>query len=208
MEQVNKFILRGTIVNLNISNRVATVRLAVEGGKGITNFPVIVFFDTSLLTGFGVRQRVVIKGHTQNQMRQSPHDPKKRVTQTILVADSIIPAKRMLLDYFSEVDIPISEGGAPSDMNTVIWVGNILNIYTPDEKNTISFLRVGYKNGEIHRQCDFSCFDRIHTYVRNLELGQEVAVVGKVTTSSKEINGQTVYYQNIIAQDVFSPSLE
>lgn len=201
MKERNEFVLRGTIISLNVGSKFATVRLAVDGGHGNSNVPSVVFFDPKLLKGISIRQRVWIHGHTQNRRFSDPKTGKK-TNQTNLVCDKIEPAKRMLLDYFNSDEIIDVPGGVADDINKVLWVGTVLKVYVPNEKSRISILRVGNISDNQHRQCDFSCFERQSDIANTLNEGDKVAVIGRVTTSSKEKEGQIAYYQNIVCQDL------
>lgn len=205
---INELIIRGTIINLNISNKIASARVAVEGSTGVSNYPLVIFYDPSLLTGYNVKDRVVIKGHTQNYPIPNQLNERRTTIQTSFICDTIQHARRMLLDFFKEDDVPNIEGAAANDINTVIWAGKVKSVTTFDEKKHVSVLRVGNEKKDHRMECDFSCFERIHTYAVKLKPEDDVIIVGKISTSSKTKGKKKLYYQNVIAMDIYSPNVE
>lgn len=201
MKQRNEVIFQGTIISLSVSSKLGIIRLALEGPKGRKDFPSVTFHDTSQLKNITLHQRVLVKGHTQNRLVTKPSG--RRGSQTVFIGDSIEPVKRKLLNYFSDEIVSDEQGGFPADENSIVFAGKVVSVYTPSNtKGNVSILKVNCEHDGRLRQCDFSCFSRQAETASMLEKGDNVAIIGSATTDVKEKDGQKVYYQSVVCQDI------
>lgn len=207
MTEKNEAILRGTIINMSISGKLGIIRLAVEGSHGVKNYPTVVFYDIEALKEISIHQRVIIYGHTQNRRVRKQNTTDAWATITQVIGDRIEPAQRMLLDFYSTELVPDEKGGVPDDINKVLWAGQVLEVYIPNLQNDMAILRVGNNQGEYHRQCNFTCFERQGRIAKKLQKNDEIVLVGKITTTIKENQGEREHFQNIVCQDLYSKDL-
>lgn len=200
----NEGTLQGTIIGMNITSKIASIRLVVEGERGNKNFPSVICFKPNMLAGISIRQRVKIKGHTQN--RRNVRENGKTGNTTIFVADEITPSKRRLLDFINPSYIDNDEGGYSPDENYIYVIGRVVSSYSPANSNgDVCILRLEsktYEDNNYSRQCDFTCFGKQAKIAEMLEPGTLVAMVGYICTSKKEKNGETIYYQNVVNKDL------
>jgi len=200
----NEGTLQGTIIGMNITSKIASIKLVIEGERGNKNFPSVICFKPNMLAGISIRQRVKITGHTQN--RRNVKGNGKIGNTTIFVADEITPSKRRLLDFIKPEYIEDDEGGNSLDENYIYVIGRVISSYSPTNSNgDVCILRLEsktYDNNNYTRQCDFTCFGKQAKIAEMLEPGTLVAMVGYICTSKKEKDGELVYYQNVVNKDL------
>lgn len=203
-KDTNEVILRGSIIRINkqkgLKRTVSEIRIAVEGKKGVSNYPLVTFFS-DIPDDIKIRSNVTIKGH----MQSTQSTDNKYVMQTRIIGDDISLTKRALSYVFPQ--IPYNNevnGGKPDDMNMFRLIGKVTKVYSPaGKKNPVSVVRFTSKRNDMVLQCEVSCFQKQQKVAEMIEEGSKVAVTGYTSTSVKEYKGETRYFQNMIASDIY-----
>ncbi len=202
MYERNEVIFRGSIVSMNVSNKLSTFRIVLDT-QGNHYFPNVYVYDSRLLKGFSINDRVFVKGHTQNQDVYH-RTTKKTSSQTVFVADEIYKAGRMLCDYINPemLDGDIYESGKSDDINRVFVCGKVVNFYVQND-NYMRVKIVTTTDGQT-RQCDVTCAYRQFQYAKkHLKIGDYAAFIGYAYTNIVEKPDKNkIYYESIFSYDI------
>ncbi len=208
IQDCNQVTLRGTIVQMNISNKLSQIRIITNTDRGDTNFPNVYVYDKKLLGDFKVNDRVFIVGHTQNT-NVYYNGTMKTGSATVLVADQIFPAMRHLCDYFSPEEIGDAfKGGHADDINRIIVCGTVMSKYFPDKTNKNSeyvSLKISINAPETEqvRQCDVICAKKYARIAKKINKGDRVVFVGFCYTNIKKKEDKSkIYYEQIYCRDL------
>lgn len=202
MNYINQVTLRGTVVSINTSGQVPTIRLFVKADRKVGNFPLVYFFDRKMLKGISIQDNVLVIGHTQNRKVQY-EGTKKSGSKTIVSGDNIVKAERMLCDYFSDESLKNTEGAPSEDINRVLTRGTVTAISPISDDDRYIRVRIATKYGDYETQCDITCSRRQAEKTKEIEIGDEVCAVSYVFTNIKEMKDKTkIYYENIFCLDL------
>ena len=201
MNERNNVFLRGTVVSINASSKVSTIRLVCDSRNGRKNFPRVYIFDSKMLKSIGLRDYVYITGHTQNRRVYHPSTWKSS-SQSVIVADSVSISGRALLDFIMPEEIDNYIGAKPEDLNNILVIGTVLSKYQPNDNYVIVKVKAQNQNGKAS-QCDFVCTRRQAEFAKSLNAGDNVAVLGYAYTSIKDKpDGKKIFYENIFCKDI------
>ena len=200
MRYVNKFIARGTIVGIRATLRETSVILATDGGSRrgrkdeSSDYPNIMFYDSSLLGAVRAGDRITIQGHIQTT-RYKNEDGKTKY-RLLLVGDRVVKTKRLLANYVELNDE--YNGGAPDDQNLVILAGRLYSKIKSSPSSTSIVLQIG--DGTHTNYARGLCFMRQSDALNDAEVGDNVAIAGALRTRKPKTRTDDVE-QNIIVLD-------
>ena len=201
-EYLNEVAVRGSITGINKTAKETFINLVCKSADGVKNYPTAIFPKSYNVDGFKVGDNVSVFGYIQNH--HIVRDNGKDGSKTAFIGEEIYRAKRALCDYFTEEDIPTPEtGGYPDDKDEVIFIGDVVQIYTPKEKGkNFSIVKAACKDNVHKGQCDMVCFARLGAIAKKLKPGDKVVMVGYLTTENQTIKGQKITIQNIVCKDI------
>ena len=150
MQDRNEIIFRGSVVSMNVASKISTIRMVLET-NGRKYFPQIYVYDNKILNGINIKDRIYVKGYTQNQLVYH-RSTNKSGKQTVFVANEIYHAGRLLCDYFPSdiMDGDAFDGGASEDINKIILCGRVTSFY--EQNNDYIRVKITMFNDGYERQ--------------------------------------------------------
>ena len=227
---MNLLTAQGTIIKQDITpdGRVNIV-IATDGGRPRQKTDKIRFicFDSDMLRPFTIKDRVTVLGHIQPLgSRTSAENWDTRTYTQEYIADSVSLSERDAAHYFSMPTEDAIVGGHAPDENRTCHCGKFVSVkqFKPDKNNSpvvgitieiISAADTAMGATMKHsNKCNFVCFGRqAETALKIAEKaakGEEcrVAITGSIRTDSRSgKNGAPIFLQNIVARDIYSPSV-
>lgn len=202
MQDRNEIIFRGSVVSMNVASKISTIRMVLET-NGRKYFPQIYVYDNKILNGINIKDRIYVKGYTQNQLVYH-RSTNKSGKQTVFVANEIYHAGRLLCDYFPSdiMDGDAFDGGASEDINKIILCGRVTSFY--EQNNDYIRVKLTMFNDGYERQCDLTCTKRQGAYARkHLKEGDYVVAIGYAYTNIKTMPDKNkIYYESCFCQDI------
>lgn len=187
MADVNKIIIQGTIIRKIIrefaNSKIAILQVMTDGGSQVSAMINVTFFDTRLVQVYDVDYRVRIIAHVQLDKKQI--GGKAQYYQAI-VGTSIMETKRLICQHLSPLligDIDEYDGGMPVDVNDAIFVGKIVNVYSPNDKTTC--LTILMHRGRRLNRAKIYCFKRQNELAATLSVHDRVAAICSIRTDNE-----------------------
>lgn len=197
VKRENEAIFSGKIVGKRKTEKTLFITLLTNPGK-YANFPRIIFFGDKAKeydSQFEIGDNVSIKGHLQSSKRVI--DNEVSFTQSI-VGDSIVRAKTAL-EIGGETDNV--KGYQIASENVIRLTGTVRNIYSP-RKNFIS-AKISTPNGKGYSTISMIYFgNNCGDILNDIHFGDKVSIVGKIETSKKTAEDKTIYYENVVIEDI------
>lgn len=191
----NDALIQGTIVHKYVNDKVTILTLSTgRNAAGIVNYPKIVFFNDSNLGAdkFEVYDRVTVRGNVQSSFRRN--DERPHVTQSIY-GEEIHETPRVMESF------GIKEGNYEAPKNQIRLAGEVLSVDEP-AKNVVRLLVRTIKNGRTSNVQMFDFTSRAEKLMEEIKTGDNVCVIANVQTSKKEKEGNPVYYENVVVQQI------